>query len=152
MYHRMLILERDQHVHCFLWRNLETEREPDVYVKTVLTFGDKPAPAMAQTALRKTAEENKNDYPEAAEALTKNSYMDDICGSVETVTQAQKLTGDLDKVLESGGFGIKGWTSNKVLTKAENQEKGLKVFQKEVEEKVLGVVWNYVTDEFSFKV
>ena len=70
MYHRVLIPERDQHVHRFLWRNLEIEREPDVYVKTVLTFGDKPAPAMAQTALRKTAEENKNDYPEAAEALT----------------------------------------------------------------------------------
>ena len=149
MYHRVLIPERDQHVHRFLWRNLETEREPDVYVKTVLTFGYKPAPAMAQTALRKTAEENKNDYPEAAEALTKNSYMDDICGSVDTVMQAQKLTGDLDKVLESGGFGVKGWTSNKVLTKAEDQERGLKVFQKEVEEKVLGVVWNYVTDEFS---
>ena len=152
MYHRVLIPERDQHVHRFLWRNLETEREPDVYVKTVLTFGDKPAPAMAQTALRKTAEENKNDHPEAAEALTKNSYMDDICGSVDTVMQAQKLTGDLDKVLESGGFGVKGWTSNKALTKAEDQERGLKVFQKEVEEKVLGVVWNYHTDEFSFKV
>jgi len=152
MYHRVLIPERDQHVHRFLWRNLETEREPDVYVKTVLTFGDKPAPAMAQTALRKTAEENKNDYPEAAEALTKNSYMDDICGSVDTMTEAQKLTGDLDKVLESEGFGVKGWTSNKALTKAEIQERGLKVFQKEVEEKVLGVVWNYVTVEFSFKV
>lgn len=59
MYHQVLILERDQHVHRFLWKNLETERKPDMYVKTVLTCGDKPVPAMAQTALRKTAEENK---------------------------------------------------------------------------------------------
>ena len=152
MYHRIRIPEEDQHVHRFLWRNLETEREPDVYVKTVLTFGDKPAPAMAQIALRKTAEENKKDYPEAAEVLTKNSYMDDICGSVDTVAQAQKLTRDLDKVLDSGGFGVKGWTSNKLLTKTENQENEFKMFQEEVEEKVLGVIWNYVTDEFSFKV
>ncbi|PFX31942.1 hypothetical protein AWC38_SpisGene3228 [Stylophora pistillata] len=123
----------NQHVHRFLWRNLETEREPDVYEKTVLTFGDKPAPAMAQIALRKTAEENKKDYPEAAEVLTKNSYMDDICGSVDTVVQAQKLTGDLDKVLESEGFAVKGWTSNKVLINTENQERGFKVFQEEVE-------------------
>jgi len=49
-----------------------------MYIKAVLTFGDTPAPAMAQIALRKTAEENKRDYPEAAEVLTKNSYMDDI--------------------------------------------------------------------------
>ena len=84
--------------------------------------------------------------------LTKNFYMDDICGSVDTVAQAQTLTEDLDKVLASGGFGVKGWTSNKIFTKTEDQEKGFKMFQEDVEEKVLGVIWNYVTDEFSFKV
>ncbi|PFX21323.1 hypothetical protein AWC38_SpisGene14199 [Stylophora pistillata] len=89
---------------------------------------------------------------EAAEVLTKNSYMDDICGSVDTVMQAQKLTGDLDKVLGGGGFAVKGWTSNKVLINTEVQERGFKIFQGEVQEKMLGVVWNYVTDEFSFKV
>ena len=47
IYHRVLIPKEVQDVNLFLWRNLETEREPDVYVKTVLTFGDKPAPAMA---------------------------------------------------------------------------------------------------------
>nr|XP_054771128.1 uncharacterized protein LOC129279041 [Lytechinus pictus] len=52
MYHRVLIPVEYQHVHRYLWRNLETDRPPDVYVKTVLTFGDKPSPAMAQIALR----------------------------------------------------------------------------------------------------
>lgn len=98
MYHRILIPEEDQHVHRFLWRELEIDREPDVYIKTVLTFGDKPAPAMVQIALRKTSQENKKDFPEAAEVLTKNTYMDDICDSVDTVSQAQQLTKDLDKV------------------------------------------------------
>ena len=78
MYHRILIPERDQHVHRFLWRNMETNRDPDVYVKTVLTFEDKPAPAMAQIALRKTAEQEIDVHPEAAETLKKNTYMDDI--------------------------------------------------------------------------
>ena len=59
MYHRILIPERDQHVQRYLWRNMEPDREPDTYVKTVLTFGDRHAPAMAQIALRKTAQENK---------------------------------------------------------------------------------------------
>ena len=31
----------DQHVHRFLRRSYETEREPDIYVKTFLTFGDR---------------------------------------------------------------------------------------------------------------
>ena len=57
---------------------METSRDPDVYVKRVLTFGDKPAPAMAQIALRKTAQENKADYPDATEVLTNYVCIDDI--------------------------------------------------------------------------
>lgn len=41
---------------------------------------------------------------------------------------------------------------NKFLIKIENQENEFKMFQEEVEEKVFGVIWNYVIDEFSFKV
>ena len=115
MYHRILILEQDQHVHRFFLRNLETHREPDVYVKTVLTFGGKPAPAMAQIALRKTAEECKEIKPKVGKVLTENVYMDDICESVETVEEAKKLLEDIDFVLKNGGFQVKGWISNKEL-------------------------------------
>ena len=92
MYHRIRIPEGDQHVHSFLWRNLQTDRKPDIYVKTVLTFGDKPAPAMAQIALHKTADKAKKDFPEAAQVLKDNTYMDDICNSVRTEEKARELT------------------------------------------------------------
>ena len=95
MYHRVLIPERDQHVQRFLWHDMDHLKKPDVYVNTVLTFGDKPAPAMAQIALTKTPEENKNEYPRAAETLMKNVYVHDICDSVDTVEEAQKLVGDM---------------------------------------------------------
>ena len=51
MYYRILIPERDQQVYSVLWRNLESSREPDVHMKTELTFRDKPAPAIVQTGL-----------------------------------------------------------------------------------------------------
>ena len=108
MYHRIGIPERGQHVHRFLWRSLETNREPDTYVMTVLTCGDKPAPAMAQIALRKSAQENKNDYPAAADTITNNVYMDAICDPGETVEEAQKLTKEVDTAMETGGFNVKG--------------------------------------------
>jgi hypothetical protein len=38
-----------------VWRNSETETEPDIYVKTALSFEDRPVPAMATTAMPKTA-------------------------------------------------------------------------------------------------
>ena len=38
---------------------METDGEPDVYVKTVLMFSEKLAPAMAQIAVRKTGDLDK---------------------------------------------------------------------------------------------
>ena len=61
-----------------IWRNCETETEPDIYVKTDLTFEDRPAPAMATTAMRKTASLKEDLKPRAAEAIVKNAYVDDI--------------------------------------------------------------------------
>ncbi|KAJ8018338.1 hypothetical protein HOLleu_43725 [Holothuria leucospilota] len=104
MYHRVLIPEIDQHVHRFLWRDLDIERPPDVYIKTVLTFGDKPAPAMAQTALLKTAEEGAVKYPEAAQMLKYNTYMDEICISTPSATEMTEVTNGIDKKLWQQGL------------------------------------------------
>lgn len=150
MYHRIRIPEMDQQVHRFLWRNLETNREPDVYVKTVLTFGDKPAPAMAQTALRKTAKEAKATFPAAAKVIEDNTYMDDICDSVSTVKEAKKLTTDLDSVLQTGGFQVKGWVSNRI-EETENRQQEMSP-QGITVEKILGVIWISERDTLSFKV
>ena len=87
----------------FLWREIKTDRVPDTYVKTVLTFRDKPVPAMAQIALRKTAEEGESLSSHAAKTLKNNSYMDDILDSVHTLQEAQDLTTGIDNVLEKGG-------------------------------------------------
>ncbi|XP_070548332.1 uncharacterized protein [Ptychodera flava] len=154
MYHRILIPERDQHVHRFLWRDLDVSKKPEVYVKTVLTFGDKPAPAMAQTALKRTAEEGEKLYPEAARTLKENTYMDDICDSVHTVNQAQKLTKQVDTVLAEGGFKVKGWVSNKSLNEEtpDSDRVERKLLPNEAEEKVLGTVWEPEEDVLSFKV
>ena len=154
MYHRVLIPQLDQHVHRYLWRNMETSREPDTYVKTVLTFGDKPAPAMAQIALRKTADQAKTLYPEAAQVLKNNTYMDDICDSVRTVQQAKRLTTELDEMLKKGGFQVKGWLSNRSLENeiAEQEKPKKKLLQGTTQEKVLGTVWNHAEDVLLFSV
>ena len=123
MYHCILIPERDQHVYRFLRSNFETSREPDVHMNAVLTFGDKLASAMAQIALRKTAEGSKITHPKAAEVITKDAYMDDICDSVDTVIEAKQQTEDIDTVLEKGGFKVKGWISNKPLRSPTPNEK-----------------------------
>lgn len=122
-------------------------------MKTVLTFRDKPAPAMAQIALRKTAEEGESLSPHAAKTLKNNSYMDDILDSIHTVQQAQELTTGIDNVLEKGGFKVKEWQSNKGLSNNRDQEGGeVNVLTGSVEDKVLGVVCNITEGSFKFKV
>ena len=54
----MIAIPEDQHVHRFLLRNYEVDHEPDTYVKTVVAFGDRPAP-MAITEMWKTANMNR---------------------------------------------------------------------------------------------
>ena len=108
---------------------------------------------MAQIALRKTAQENKANYPDAAEVLTNNVCMDDICESKDTAKEAKKLTEDIDRVLKTGGFNVEGWISNEVLAeKASSEiERAGNVFQR-YEEKVLGTMWNFKTDKFHFRI
>eukprot|EP00057_Strongylocentrotus_purpuratus_P025475 XP_011679949.1 PREDICTED: uncharacterized protein LOC100891320 [Strongylocentrotus purpuratus] len=154
MYHRVMIPERDQHVHRFLWRNLSRHQKPDVYVMKVVTFGDKPAPAMAQMALRKTAEEGAVKYPRAASAINHNTYMDDVCISVPTMSEAEELSRDVDTILADGGFNVKEWRSNKPLSRHtdETEQTGPKLLETISDEKVLGVVWEDDSDVFSYKV
>lgn len=85
-----------------------------------LPSGDKPAPAMAQIALRKPTHENKGGYPEAVQV--NNTYMDDICESVDTEIEARKLTNDIDIILNTGGFKVKEWISNRMLKEKVNSD------------------------------
>ena len=89
MYHAVKIDSIDQHTHRFLWRNMEIERESDVYVITSVSFGDKLAGYIATLAFRKTAEMGKETYPKAANVFQNSTYVDDINDSVDSLNDAK---------------------------------------------------------------
>lgn len=122
-------------------------------MKTVLTFGDRPSPTMATVAMRKSAEFKEESKPEAAEAIKKNTYMDDMCDSQASKGKARTLTSDIDEVLDAGGFRVKEWISNIPLKVKESPgEVVLGEDQDNNMQKVLGTVWHPKEDQFSFKV
>ena len=99
------------------------------------------------------AAENQELYSEAAKAIKVNSYMDDLCDSLDTIKQAQKQTEDIDKILETGGFRVKEWISNKTLNEGDSkQEMAIKMLEGDGKEKVLGLEWKPKADKLSFKV
>lgn len=142
MYNSVKIGELEQHTHRFLWRDMRTSVNPDHYVLTTVTFGDKPGGAIAMAALRKTAERFE-DSPEVTNLIVKNSYVDDLLGSVDSKYEAEDLMARVEKVLEKGGFHIKKCVMSGV-TKENVSMTGT--------EKVLGLLWEPETDRFVFKL
>lgn len=133
-------------------------RDPDTYVITSASFGDRPAGAIATLALRKTAELGKDDYPTAAATIINNSYVDDIVDSVPSHADANRITKEIDQLLKPGGFEIKEWVVSKIDNEenkehrhnAEKLEENLLI--KSGPQKVLGMCWDAATDSFQFSV
>jgi hypothetical protein len=110
MFHSIGIPLEDQMMHLFPWRKSSDEGEPRTYAMTAVNMGDRPAAAIAQTALRETALEAKEEFPEASSILVENSYMDDIPGRVVSEEVGQKIMTEVNSILEKKGFKIKDWT------------------------------------------
>lgn len=146
----MIAIPENQHVHRFLLRNYEVDHEPDTYVKTVVAFGDRPAPTMAITEMWTAANIKKEEKPRAAEAILKNSYVDDICDSVN-IQVAKALMSDIHGVLNVGGFHVKLWISSAQSHVKENPSE-VTIGGESLVEKVLGTVWLPQEDMFTFTI
>ena len=93
MYHSMHMSLLDHHTNRFFISFLmEVDREPDKYMMNRVSFGDKPAGSIATLALRKTAEEFKEQYPRAAEVILTNTYVDDMLDNFDHTQEALQTT------------------------------------------------------------
>ena len=108
MYNSVHLAPEDQHCHRFLWRNCE-ERKPDTWVITRVNLGDRPAGTIAIVAKNETAKMFKEINEEAAEIIINQCYTDDIINSGPTFEGCLSLSTDIEKILEKGGFSVKGW-------------------------------------------
>ncbi|XP_068684466.1 uncharacterized protein [Montipora foliosa] len=153
MYHRILIPEEDQNVHGFLWRSMEIDRNPDTYLKTVLTFGDKPAPAMAQIALRKKRSRRRKSQSECTKDTERKQLHGRHSGLSANYVRSSAADDGNDEVFAKGGFRIKEWQSNRDLKDTgDKQNEEVNVPNGSGEDKVLGIVWNSTEDSLKLKV
>ncbi|XP_062698812.1 uncharacterized protein LOC109398619 [Aedes albopictus] len=134
MFHQVLVNESDQQCQRFLWRDGEQNRNPDVYVMKVMTFGATCSPSCAQYVKNNNAQRFQEQYPRAAEAIVKEHYVDDMLSSEETEEDAVKLAKEVRELEATPG------------------EKSLNLSSEMGTEKVLGMWWCTSTDTFTFKV
>ena len=148
MFNSVKLSEKDQDVHRFLWRNLKTDIDPDHYVLTTVTFGDRPSPAIASSSLIKTANMHKNEYPDVCKLVNENSFVDDLITSCPSHDSASRLIKDTEKVLLEGGFKLKEW----IVSGSNHMHSIEDELSESREEKILGMLWKPDVDCFSFKI
>ena len=145
MFHSVRMSELDQHMHRFLWRDMDTDREPDVYIMTRVNMGDRPAPAIATEALYKTAEMQKDTHPRASEFILTSTYVDDAIDSVKRETE-DDLIEETESMVENGGYHFKEWR----VSGREVKEEGQQLKGENGITSVLGTAWNHMEDVFTF--
>lgn len=95
----------------FLYRDSPV-KEIDVYQCLRRPSGERSTPACANYAVKINAEEHRERYPEAAEAVKRNLYFDDSLNSVDEEIEAVRLRRDLSALMKLGGFQLTKWLSN----------------------------------------
>ncbi|XP_064637049.1 uncharacterized protein LOC135493569 [Lineus longissimus] len=156
MFLQVKLKPEDTEVHRFLWRNLDSTREPDVYRMTRVTFGDKPSPDMASFVILEIAEKFQDIHPEAAWILRNDRYMDDLIHSCPSTEDATTRMMDIDESLNDWKFKVKEWycsaPSSVQKTTSNDQQSAPNINLSGEDVKTLGVLWDPVADVITFKV
>ena len=142
MFNEIAVHPDDQKYHRFLWRDGETDREPDVYQWVRLSFGDKPAPDLAINAINLLADRAQVESPEAARILKDNTYVDDVAGSETSPEKVKKVVDGIDTILGKGKFAIKAWHSDSPEIDQDGNENPVSL---------LGHQWNKKADSIALK-
>lgn len=160
MFLQIGICKNDRFAQRLLWREFERSNPPDVYEFQVLFFGAKCSPCIAQQVKTRNAEQFKNEFPRACDDIINKHYMDDYLGGANTEQDAIKLVKDVIHVHKKGGFEICNFVSNShaVLDSIDESLHSKNILESfnftddNAEERVLGMWWNYLKDEFLFKL
>ena len=162
MFFQARVKKEDQSFLRFLWwPNGDLQKEAEEYCMTVHLFGAVSSPACANYALKRTADDNEDEYgSEAANTLRRNFYVDDVLNSASTEDETVKLAKDTKAVCQNGGFNLTKFVGNteRIISsipqehRAE-QVKNLTLGQDKLPiERALGVIWCIESDTFNFRI
>ena len=156
MYHQLVLQPVDRPFHRFLWRDLDSSREPETYEFQRFVFGGCYCPFCAQYVWQQHARDHKDQYPLAAEAVQKNCYMDDLMPSVKSVDEAKTMRKQITELGDKAGFHVRKWISHRpeVIEEIPEQDRAAEIDLSKAEfpvTKTLGVLWIAKEDKFSFR-
>ncbi|XP_061707816.1 uncharacterized protein LOC133518203 [Cydia pomonella] len=158
MYRQILVSDEDAEFQRILWRPSAVGPVRDYRLKTV-TYGVSAAPFQALRTMAQLASDSAAAYPSGSTVLARDIYVDDVVTGADSVEQARLLQVDLTKILSSGGFHLRKWTSNsseflESLPSSDLYSEDFKHFEEmtDISLKILGLLLQPQSDSFRFRV
>ncbi|GFV24696.1 DUF1758 domain-containing protein [Trichonephila clavipes] len=111
MYRQILVDPNQRDLQRIMWKT-SADAPVKTYKLATVTYGTVSAPFLATRTLRALADEEKAEFPDAADVICNDSYMDDILSGESTLEGAKKLQTRLSQLLQRGGFELHKWVSN----------------------------------------
>ncbi|XP_050340167.1 uncharacterized protein LOC126766422 [Bactrocera neohumeralis] len=156
MYRQILVHKDDQDFQRIVFRKSSNSPISDYKLKTV-TFGINCAPYLAIRTLHEVAKTCETNLPLATSVLQTQTYVDDILSGSHSLSLACESLSQVIKALNSAGFPLKKITSNhpeiiKNIKKEDLLDTNFLKFETASTTKTLGIQWNAITDQFSYKI
>ena len=152
---------KDRDVLPLLWYENLDSRTVTEYRYTRVIFGSGPSPYILGATLKKHVSQYTEKFPDTADALLNNTYVDDVQSGRDHSDQFIKFKEEATKILEEGGFHLHKWHSNLSEKECERPEDNavssqasmtyakLEVGTSPKETKILGVPWNKTENKLS---
>lgn len=155
MYRQILVHPKDRYLQNVVWRP-DSKADMCSYTLNTITYGTTSAPYLAIRCIKQLARDFKNDYPKASKVISDNFYVDDLIASFPSEGEAISVCTEVCKILDSACFKLRKWVSNKSEVvggfKNDNDPVSTVSCSSENQIKTLGIIWNNITDSFSYNI
>ncbi|XP_011687068.1 PREDICTED: uncharacterized protein LOC105449509 [Wasmannia auropunctata] len=108
MYRQILVHPDDRDLQRILWGGDAVGE----YRLNTVTYGLACAPYLAIRTLHQLAEDEGKCFPLGAQALQRDTYVDDVLSGASTLDEALRLQQQLSRLCTAGGFPLRKWSAN----------------------------------------
>lgn len=99
MFHLVRLLPEDQPLLRFVWRNLQSAENTDIYQWQVFPFGTTSSPCCATSALQKHVKESAAGNEGVLQSIEQSFYMDNCLQSASMAESAKLLVDNMQQCL-----------------------------------------------------
>ncbi|XP_066260433.1 uncharacterized protein [Euwallacea similis] len=154
MYRSVWVHPDERPLQRILWR-FSPEEPLHCYQLKTLTYGTTSASFLAIRCLFQLALEIQNTYPDIAEVIKNDFYVDDLLTGANTVAESRRICKLVFKTLKQGCFVLRKFCANdgSILDGIPNDDSLSKIveFGENDAKKTLGLIWNPIHDILMYK-